>query len=447
MNVALLERDLDTQRQTAMDRYKAIGEVCEKESRERTDDERKEVTALIDKAKATEATLARAKGDSDMLATIEGLGKLGPKTGGGNIVAGVFGQRRRPLTLGQQYVASAAMDYIRKGGHRSASRWTTPAVELFDPAGGWMPTDLQAATLTEDPASGGALVAPTYQPGILPTLFKRLTVADLFASGTADSPVIIYMREKTFTNAAAPVLEGGAKPESALTFEQAQDALRKIAHWLPVSEEMLEDVAQIRSYIDARLRLGVELKEEDQLLYGTGVAPEVNGLMTRAGLAPDVVKAASPDTIPDAIFRQIMAVFNLSFLQPDGIIMNPADWAKTVLTKTSAGEYLTAGPFAPIQTPTLWGLPVVVTPSVTAGTAIVGAFKTGAQVWRRGGITVEASNSHSDFFVKNLVAIRAEERVALAVYRPQAFGEVTGLATALREGEEGGRGEGGRRES
>jgi HK97 family phage major capsid protein len=193
-----------------------------------------------------------------------------------------------------------------------------------------------------------------------------------------------------------------------------------------VTEEMLEDVAQIRSYIDARLRLGVELAEEDELLNGSGVAPHLLGLKNRVGLAADVVRGAAENNA-DAIFRQIMAIFSASFLMPSGIAMNPADWATTALMKTTTGEYLTGGPFASIQTPTLWGLSVAVTPVQAATVAMVGAYKQAAQIFRKGGIRVEASNSHVDFFIKNLVAIRAEERLALAVYRPAAFGEVTSL--------------------
>ncbi len=189
---------------------------------------------------------------------------------------------------------------------------------------------------------------------------------------------------------------------------------------------MLEDVAQIQSYIDARLRLGVQIEEEDQLLNGTTTPPDIVGIMNRTGLAT-AVAMGSPDTAIDAIFRQIMAIFGSSFLMPDGVVVNPADWAQILLTKSDDGAYLTAGPFSAIQSPTLWGLPVAVTPSIAAGTALVGAFKTGAQVFRRGGIRVEASNSHQDYFIKNLVAIRAEERLALAVYRPGAFGKVTGI--------------------
>jgi HK97 family phage major capsid protein len=225
-------------------------------------------------------------------------------------------------------------------------------------------------------------------------------------------------------------LEGGVKPESTLTFAAVTDPVRKIAHWLPVTEEMLEDVAQIRSYIDARLRLGVQLAEEDQLLNGTGIAPNLLGVSKRAGLAADVVRAAAEPNA-DAIFRQIMAIFSTSFLMPDGIAMNPADWSMTALMKTTTGEYLSGGPFSGIQTPTLWGLPVAITPVQPATVALVGAYKQAAQIFRKGGIRVEASNSHADFFIKNLVAIRAEERLALAVYRPAAFGEVTGLGAVV----------------
>jgi HK97 family phage major capsid protein len=296
-------------------------------------------------------------------------------------------------------------------------------VELIDHGG----HGFRADTITEDPASGGALIIPQYLPGIVPILFKRLVIADLMASGLTDSNAIIYMQETNWTSAAAPVLEGADKPESKLTFASVTDNVRKIAHWLPVSEEMLEDVAQIASYIDARLRLGVQIEEEDQLLNGTGVAPELLGLLLRPGLAAPYARVA-PVTNSDAILTQMMTIFATSFLMPDGIVMNPANWAATILTKTTTGEYLTAGPFSPIQTPTMWGVPVAVTPSAVAGSALVGAFKQASQVFRKGGIRVEASNSHVDFFIKNLVAIRAEERLALAVYRPGAFGEVTGLA-------------------
>jgi HK97 family phage major capsid protein len=189
-------------------------------------------------------------------------------------------------------------------------------------------------------------------------------------------------------------------------------------------------VSQIRAYIDARLRMFVELAEEGEILTGSGVAEHMLGLRTNPALAADVVRAAA-ETNADALFRQIMAIFAASFLMPDGIVLNPADWSVIVLSKDANGQYYAGGPFSPIQTPTLWGLPVAVTPAETAGVGLVGAFKMAAQLWRRTGIIVQASNSHADFFVKNLVAIRAERRQALTVYRPGAIGEVTGLGVPV----------------
>jgi HK97 family phage major capsid protein len=274
--------------------------------------------------------------------------------------------------------------------------------------------------------SGGDLIIADYRPGILELLFKRLVVADLLASGTTDSNAIIYMKETTFTNAAAAVAEGAPKPESTLVFDQVTDLVQKLAHWLPVTDEMLEDVSQIRSYIDARLRLGLAITEEDQLLNGSGTAPNIQGLLNRSGLTTATVRAGSV-TNADAIFTAMMAVFNASFVMPTGTIMNPANWQTTQLSKDGNGQYYGMGPFAGPQPPTLWGLPVVVTPSIVANTAFTGAFNSAAQVFRKGGVRVEASNSHSDFFVRNLTAIRCEERLALAVYRPAAFSKITSL--------------------
>jgi HK97 family phage major capsid protein len=412
MNVAALERDLRTKADEGLRLLKTTTAACEAENREMTAEERGAIDGISAECKTFEAKIARAKGNEALAASFEGLSRT-LEAAAAAPVTGIARPTSR-LTLGQQFVRAEAYDFFRKGLHRTQSAWRSPSIEL-------------ATTITEDPASGGALVIPQYQPGIVPLLFRRLVVADLIAPGTTNSNAIITMNEKTFTNAAAPVAEGNLKPESALIFTAVTEAVRKIAHWLPVSEEMLEDAPTISSYIDARLRLGIELVEEDQLLNGDGVAPDLLGLTKRPGLAPPLARV-DPASNADAILTQIMTIFATSYVMPDGVILNPADWASTLLTKTTTGEYFTSGPFSPIQAQTMWGLPVVVTPEMTAGIAFVGAFRSCAQVFRNGGLRVEASNSHADYFVRNLVAIRAEERLALCVYRPQAFGEVTGLA-------------------
>jgi HK97 family phage major capsid protein len=404
INLAQLERDLDAKRSEGLALVKKTAIAADAENRVMTDDETAAIHKLRDEGLALQDKIGRLKGVDSLT---EELSRL-------TSVAITKPPSRILKSLGEQFVGSDAYEFFRKGLHRTSATWRSPSTELF-----------HAATLTEDPASGGALVVPDYRPGIVQTLTRPLAVADLLAPGTTESNMVSYMSESAFTNNANAVAEGAAKPESVLTFTAVQDPVRKIAHWLPVTEEMLEDVPQIRSYIDSRLRLGVELEEDDELLNGTGVAPELLGLRNRPGLATAIARGA--DTNADALFKQIMALYSTAFLMPTGIVLNPTNWSTTVLTKTTTGEYITGGPFSPIQTPTMWGLPVAVTPAQPVAEGLVGAFKTGAQIFRKGGMRVEASNSHQDFFIKNLVAIRAEERLALAVYRPGAIGKVTGL--------------------
>jgi HK97 family phage major capsid protein len=436
MNIAQLETDLRQKKQTLRSLVENTAHTCQDHvvtpatatapavtGRLMTADEKAAIKALQDECAAIQGRIEGAQGDAALVRLVQGM----TADGGNGVSGGVPGlatASRR--SIGQQFVGDEGVRaFLAAGGHRRNGAWASPPVECFGPL---MP--LHATTLTEDPASGGKLVVPQYLPGIQSILFKRLMVADLMASGTATSNAIIYMIETAFTNAAAPTAEGTAKPESALTFDQHTDPVSKIAHWLPVTEELLEDVSAIQSYIDARLTLGVQLAEEDQLLNGNGTPPNLMGVMNRAGLAAPVVRngaATPPETNVDAILRQITAIATTAFVYPDGVVMNPANWFTIATSKSTTGEYLGGGPFSSLPTASVWGTPVAVTPSIVANTALVGAFGTMSQVFRKGGIRVEASNSHQDFFIKNLVAIRAEERLALAVYRPGAFGKVTGL--------------------
>ncbi|MBA3654247.1 MAG: phage major capsid protein [Actinobacteria bacterium] len=286
------------------------------------------------------------------------------------------------------------------------------------------------------------IVQPEVQPGFLPILFQRLTVADLMPNGATNSNTVRYLKETIATNAAAAVAEGGAKPASDLQFAQVDEPVRKIATVIKVTDEMLEDQAQIRSYIDGRLALFVQIAEEAQLTSGSGVAPQLTGILNRSGLT--AAQAVGADTRLDAIYKEITKVRVASFLEPDSIVMHPTDWQTIRLLKDANNQYYAGGPFnygpygvgtnpsyntitRSVPTDTLWGLRVVVTTAITAGTALLGAFMTAAQIFRRSGLVVEMTNSNEDDFKNNLVAIRAEERLALAVYRAAAFGTVTGL--------------------
>jgi len=420
MNLTVLKADLDKQKKKASDLLEKTSRAAQ--AHEEKDAEGKvistgrlftteESAALRAEADATRSLMERitaAEADEGLRAQLADL------TSGLRPTPSPDRGPAQHKSLGQQFVESAAGQFFIKGQHRGSRNWQSPVVELY------------GATLSSGAASGGKLIVSDYQPGILPLATKRLTVRDLIAPGTTTSNSITYMKETTFTNAAATVAEGAAKPESTLIFDQVVDLVTKIAHWLPVTEEMLEDVDQIQSYIDARLRIGIELTEEDQLLNGDGVAPNLTGIMNRAGLAANVVRGT--DTNEDAIFKQMMAIFNASFVMPDAHAINPSNWTAIQLSKDASGQYRGGGPFASPVSPTLWGLPVAVTPSIVLGTSLTGAFGSASQIFDKGQLRVEASNSHQDFFIKNLVAIRAERRLALAVYRPGAFGKVTGLS-------------------
>jgi HK97 family phage major capsid protein len=419
--VATLERALSAKGKEGLSLLTVTMETCEKANREMTAEERAAIDTISADCKALQAKIERVRGDETLARELDALSQgiaQSAAAATARLLPPAAGVPARRMSLGEQFARSEQYQYFATHQHRTSSAWRSPTVEIFDPR--W------ATTLTEDPASGGSLVIPQYLPGIVPFPTPPIVVADLFSQGTTTSNAIVYMKETAFTNTAAAVAEGAAKPESALVFASVTDPVRKIAHWLPVSEEMLEDVAQITSYINARLSLGVQLAEDNQLLNGDGVAPDLVGVLNRPGLAASHALTA-PENNADAMLKQTMAIFASSYVMPDGYVMNPANWTSTILLKTTQGQYLVAGPFSPIQRPTLWGLPVAVSPSMAAGTGLVGSFKMSAQIFRNGGMRVEASNSHQDFFIKNLVAIRAEERLALCVYRPGAFGTVTGL--------------------
>lgn len=322
-------------------------------------------------------------------------------------------------SFGDQFIESDAYKSQREKGF--SGKYSSGLVELET-----------KATLTEGdnpllgggtPGTGGALVPIDQRPGVQPTLFERLTVADLLASATTVSNAIHYVEETVATNAAGVVEEGEDKPESALEFDFVQQPVKKIATFLPTTDEMMEDAPAIRGFINGRLSLFVQMEEEEQLLHGAG-GSNFLGLMPRVPPANEFVQSDAVDpNNADHIYAALSAA-RRSFLEPDGIVINPDDWEALRLLKDDNGMYIAGSPFSTgpgEPTERLWGKRVVVTEAMIAGAALVGAFSTAAQVFRRSGLTVEASNSHEDFFQKNLTAIRAEERLALAVYRPQSF--------------------------
>jgi len=275
---------------------------------------------------------------------------------------------------------------------------------------------------TDADGSAGDLIVPQ-RVGMAPVAQRRFTVRDLLTPGRTNSNAIQYPKETLFTNNAATVTEsaGTAKAQSELRFDIATSNVTTIAHWILATKQILDDVPMLQSYIDGRLRYGLAYVEENQLLNGGGTGTDLNGIYTQATAyaAPITPTAAGALTKLD-ILRLAILQSSLTDLPATGIVMHPSDWTDIELTKTDDGAYVFANPTG-MTTKRLWGLPVVDTQAMTIDKFLVGAFQLGAQIFDREDANVEISTEDSDNFRKNLVTIRAEERLALAVYNTLAF--------------------------
>lgn len=269
--------------------------------------------------------------------------------------------------------------------------------------------------------ANGPAVTPDNM-GIIAPIVQRLTVRDLIAPGQTGSNAIEYTVETGFTNNAATVEEGKPKPYSEITFENVTANVRTIAHLFKASRQILDDAPALQSYIDARARYGLQLAEERQLLLGNGTGQNLNGIIPQAKTFDETLVKITDATAIDRIrYALLQAV--LAELPSTGIVLNPIDWAGIQLTKDNEGRYIIGNPVNG-NAAMLWNLPTVETQAMPVDNFLTGAFGMGAQIFDRMDIEVLLSTENDKDFENNMISIRAEERLALAVYRPEAF--VTG---------------------
>jgi HK97 family phage major capsid protein len=292
-----------------------------------------------------------------------------------------------------------------KRGDRKTPTVTLPTglKNLFETATGWAPADIRG-------------------PRVVDFATRPLAVAELLPQGTTTAASIVYMEETLFSNSAAEVAEGGTKPEVSLGLEEVLEPVRKIAAFLPVTEEQLADVPQARAYINNRLGFMVRQRLDSQILVGDGTAPNLSGITDRSGVQ---TQALGGDNVPDAVYKAMTKIRVNAFSEPNAAVFHPNDWQTVRLLKTSDGIYIWGAPMdaGPER---IWGIRVVQTTAMTENTALVGDWQQ-ASLIVRSGVDIRISDSHDDFFIKNLLAVVAEMRVALAVYRPAAFATVTGI--------------------
>lgn len=276
-------------------------------------------------------------------------------------------------------------------------------------------------TITGDVGSpaqpGSVIVEPNRMPGIVAGAFRELRIRDLMPVLSTTSNMIEITRELAWTNNAAPQsAEGATKAESDLTFELLEIPVRTIAHFLRTSKQVLADQPALRILLDERMSHGVLLEEESQILTGDNTGANLDGLIPNATA---YALSQSGDTLLDTLRRAIQQVEVADYMA-NGIVLHPDDWAEIELLKDNESRYLFSKPQA-ASPREVWGLPVVTSNSMNTGEFIVADFARAAILWDRQDVMVELSEHDSDNFTRNLVTVRAEERVALSVIRPAAI--------------------------
>jgi HK97 family phage major capsid protein len=319
-------------------------------------------------------------------------------------------------SLGQRFIESDELkDMIAKRGGRGRAAMNVPYL--------W-----EAKTLIDSAAVGSStpgILNAQRVPGIVPLAERQLRIRDLLAQNRTTNNAVDFVKENAFTNAASPQgVDGTAKGESADTFVIDSERVTTIAHWIPASRQVLDDLPQLRSFIDRKLMYGLKLKEETELLSGDDLGTHLNGLYTQA-TAYAGTYAVSGDTRVDTLNWAILELEDGDD-QATGIILNPVDYRRIMAIKTeeggaNKGSYVTADPMGGVlQVPTMWGIPVVRSNSIASGRFLVGNFAM-AEIYDRQDAVIDLSTDYDDYFVKNKVALRAEERLTVVCYRPTAF--------------------------
>jgi len=369
------------------------------------------------------------------LESLESVEAWGSQAAGDSVAAaaaaseGLREARAQFKSVGEAFLQSDEFKSLQGG--RNGANMPSPFQYAGSLTTSYNVKDIYSAMPSGTPGQFGSIQR---DPIVIPPM-RTKRVRDLFPVRTTSAAIIEYFRMTGFTNNAATVAERGgtpetfaAKPQSTMTFTGVQAPVRTIAHWEAAHRNVLADEPQLRSIIDNELMYGLRLQEDAQILSGDGTGENLEGVLETTGIQTydwsDGALTPVPDTKADAIRRAATLSF-LAYYEPTGVVLHPNDWEDIELTKDSNGQYLVAVSVAMGGEPRVWRLPVVETPAIAEGTALVGAFGTGAQLYDREQANIRISEQHSDFFVRNAIVVLAEQRLALAVKRPEAFVKVT----------------------
>jgi len=308
-------------------------------------------------------------------------------------------EKKTARTLGENFVETVKAAQIKK------------RFDVAAPA-------FKAATDPQTSPSGAVGFATTYDKNVVTGARTPLVIRDLFGAENISGSTLVYLVEGAIQGAPAVTAEGAEKPQIHFADPTVKTvSLAKVACHIKESDEYINDYPFLASAINGRLLYELGLVEQGKLVTDLlGTSGIQTGTYASTGTATDIA---------DAILQAAMDVQASTGFAADAIALNPADWYILRVGKDGDDRYYGGGYFGDQSIPNIWGIPVCVSASITSGTVIVGAFKTCASVVTNGGVSVEAVNTNEDDFVKNLMTIRAEERLALAVRRPAGFKKLT----------------------
>ena len=418
-------------------RAEEITAAVEKDGRDFSAEERAELKTLIEGARdlRTQKTAAKATADADS-ALLDELKAMSAEK-----------DNHEPLSPGEAkalndaVLTGATVGGQSTGSHKSIGEVFTASDEYKALVKRYPNGIGEKARVNMDPVLVGdikALLGPTSATGMVqadtlgfmgPAIWGRpLMLRDVVTNGRTTSDSVEFARQLAQTNNAAPVPTSttdvvdatpttaeGYKPQSIFTFEKVTQPVKTVAHWLAATKRSISDVGQLRTLIDQFLRFGLEEELEDQMIDGDGTGENFPGILTTSGIQTQTYSTSIPDTIRKAITK----VETVGRARATAVALHPSDDEALDLLKDTTGRYFGNGPFG-VGPSTIWGRPRVVTEAVDAGIAIVADWRF-AVLWDREGATVSVSDSHMDFFIRNLVAVLAELRAAFGVIRPAAF--------------------------
>jgi HK97 family phage major capsid protein len=332
----------------------------------------------------------------------------------------------RGKSIGDMFIESAEFKSLQNG--RAGANMSSPFEVKASLTSGIQVKDIYTQMPSGFPTQFGERQR---DPIVIPPM-RTTRVRDLFPVRTTTAAIIEYFRMTGFTRNAAAVPERdgndfGAKPQSTMTFEGVSTSTRTLAHWEAAHRNVLADEPQLRAIIDNELMYGLRLQEDAQILNGDGTGENLHGILQTSGIQNYSWSSGAvtpvPDNMADAI-RRAATLSYLAYYEPSGVVLHPNDWEKIELSKDNFGQYLVAISVALGGEPKVWRLPVVETPAMTEGVGLVGSFGQGAQLYDREQASIRISEQHADFFIRNAIVILAEQRLALAVKRPESFVKV-----------------------